>query len=215
MISRRFLVPVCALLALACVPTLIHSYIGATEDDGLRVQAIPATLGGIASTPTRRPSNWAQEIYDSHDWFERNYATATGPVRLFVARSYDAKKLYHHPELGVIRGVDFVRGRPATIRVGNASVPASVLDATSGKGVAAYVLVYDDRFVADPVKFQLETSLRLLVSERKAMTLFLAYDADADAAAPLENSAVASILRAAVSSFNAQAPVRAADAQQR
>jgi hypothetical protein len=211
MISQRFLVPVCILLALACVPTVIHSYVGASQDDGLRTAAIPAKLGSFGSNPTKRHTNWGREIYDSDDWIERTYGNASvADVRLFVARGYDPKKLYHHPELAVLHGIDFTRARAATIRIGDQDAPVFVLDGTNGRGVAAYALLYDDRYVANPLRFQLETALKLLLSEPRAMTLLLAYDPAADVSAPLENSAVASVLRGAITSFRAQTPVNAA-----
>lgn len=210
MISRRFVVPVCVLLAVACVPTVIHSYLGAVDDDGLRTAAVPTAFNGYTSAPTRRPPGWASGIFASQDWLERNYGSAKGEsIRLFVARSHDAKKLYHHPELAVLRGHDFARARPATLRIGEESAPVFVLDATDRPGVAVYALLYDDRYVADPLKFQLESALKLLFSERKAMTLFLAYDPAAPVAAPLEGSAVARVLGEAVTTFRAQKPAAA------
>jgi hypothetical protein len=208
MISPRYAVPVAILLALALVPTAIHSYLGATTSDGLRTDAIPASLGAFSAQPTRRSAERVRETFASDDWIEREYVDGAGAsVRLFVARSYDAKKLYHHPEIGVVRGTELERTKSRTLRVGNEDVPLKVLDASDGSGVVAYALLYDNRFVSDALRFQLVSSLELLVSGRKAMTLFLAFDPAADVSKPLETSAVARVIGDAVAAFRAQAPV--------
>lgn len=207
MISSRFSIPVYILLALALVPTVIHSYIAAVDHDGLDSAEISTHLAGFTSEPTKRPQNWGQSTYDSFDWFERRYQNAAGTqVRLFVARSYDVKKLYHHPELAVLHGVDLVAGKGKPLAIGSDQVPVHVLNGSAGQGVAAYVLLYDDQYVENPVKFQLQTALKLLSSQRKPMTLFFAYDESADPAVSFEDSSVARILTSAITSFRAQTP---------
>ena len=52
MISHRFAPLTAALLGLALVPTVIHSYRGLTIDDGLTVRSIPEVLAGMPSRPT-------------------------------------------------------------------------------------------------------------------------------------------------------------------
>jgi hypothetical protein len=206
-ISTRYLAPVCALLALACVPTVIHSYIGATESDGLTAAAVDTTLAGRAFSRSGRYAAWGREVYNAHDWIERIHRSQSGgSVRLFVARSYDLKKLYHHPELAVLHGTDLRPGGIARLRIGTDDLPVHLLDGPKGRGVAAYALLYDDRFVENPVQFQLRTSLALLVSRRKAMTIFLAYDDSTAASDPFEQSAVAQVLSQAIASFRSQMP---------
>ena len=46
MISFRYVPAICALLAIALVPTLIHSYGGPGKGDGLSTASIPAELAG-------------------------------------------------------------------------------------------------------------------------------------------------------------------------
>ena len=52
MISSRYAAATALLVALALVPTVIHSYLGVTVDDGVRVRSIPETVDGMSSRPT-------------------------------------------------------------------------------------------------------------------------------------------------------------------
>ncbi len=208
MISLRFAPATALVLALALVPTVIHGYKGIRIDDGLTVSAIPAELGGIMSTPTNRKASWAKDVFASHDWIERTYQTSSFPVRLMAARSYDPKRLYHHPELALLRGQEF---EPAgTIALpGRPEVPVHVLKTTrtGQRGTVAYVLLYNGEFVRNPILFQLRTSASLVVSGRRAMTLFLASDLAGDAER-LEDAPSVKLLGDAITSFEAQTAAR-------
>jgi hypothetical protein len=70
MISHRFIPIVCLLLAAALVPTIIHSYSGATHDDRRTTAAIPAVLVGHDSVPSERDETWGKRRFDSDDWTE-------------------------------------------------------------------------------------------------------------------------------------------------
>ncbi len=79
MISPRYAAPVAALLALALVPTVIHSYRGVRVTDERRTAAIAGKLDGMSSTPTARRPTWVQEHFDSDDWIERTYERDRSP----------------------------------------------------------------------------------------------------------------------------------------
>ena len=173
-------------------------------DDGRVTSAIGATLDGLPSKPTERRAAWVKDVYHSVDWIERHYLGPDGEdVLLFVARSYNLKRLYHHPELGVLRGNDFARPQPAKL-ASLKDAPVRVLRSQSGSGVALYGLVYEGRFIENPISFQLQSSWRLLFSPRKPMTLFLTYDRQSQPTAPLDRSTAARVLTAAVKSFLSQ-----------
>ena len=185
MISHRFGPAVCVLVAFALVPPFIHSYAGAA-DDGFHTRSIPEELAGFSSSAARRDSRWGKETFDSDDWFARTYRQDGSEVTLSVIRSYDLKRLYHHPELAVAYGTSFVAHETRRLPA-HAEIPLHVL--RSGEGwhtVAVYVLRYDDRYVERPIAFQLRTAGELLFSRRKPMTLFFAHQIapdDADVAA--------------------------------
>jgi hypothetical protein len=168
--STRFLPIICALLTVALVPTVIHSYANVTIRDDRTTAAIPSSLAGYEGTPSSRNATWGQRRFDSHDWIERIYRSRTDEVKLSVIRSYDAKALYHHPELAVSYGPSWVRSEVRRFRQ-RPDIPVRVLYADSGP-VALYVLHYGDQFVQDPVTFQLRVAAEQLFRGRKAMTLF-------------------------------------------
>ena len=60
MIASRYAPAVCVLIALALVPTIIHSYAHTVAKDGLVTAAIPLSLNGAPSSPTEHDAAWGQ-----------------------------------------------------------------------------------------------------------------------------------------------------------
>jgi hypothetical protein len=206
MISPRFAAPVAALLALALVPTVIHSYREIRTDDGLRAEALAGRLDGMTSSPTGRRADWVKRNFATTDFVERTYRKGAIEVSLFVARSYDPKRLYHHPELAILRGL---QTRPAgvTRTTARPEIPLHVLETErdSRQGVAVYALLYDDRFIDNPLLFQLRTSFELLVGGRKPLTLFMASALEGSRQA-IEKAPATGLLLAAIADFERQTP---------
>ncbi len=207
MISSRYALPVIVLLGLALVPTVIHSYLQAREADGRPTANIPTTLAGMSSQPyTRHNAQWVKGMFDSEDWIERIYKKENGDkIRLFVARSYDHKHLYHHPELGLSHGGN-LSSEGVVELPGESKIPVYLLRNSSAKRVAAYVLLYDGRYIQNPVKHQIGESLTLLVNPRRPMTLFYIAAAGSSAIDRFANTSSAQLLTAAIHSFMAQKP---------
>lgn len=206
MISARYAFPVLALLCLALVPTVTHGYLGVTIDDGRHADAVGWTLAGLSGTATARSASSIRESYDSVDWIERRYSGEEGAVTVFVARSFDAKRLYHHPENDVLHGISFeARG---TLRLTPMpDVPVHVLaSGPPGRDLAVYALLYDGGFIDNPYVFQVRASLDLLISGRKPMTLFLVHDPAHPPERPLENSLAVRVLHEAIQRFVDQRP---------
>jgi len=201
MISSRYLLPLLFLFGVALVPTAIHQYLGLEEDDGRRVAAIPTELTGLRAHPTDRRRAWGEATFGARDWFERIYEGRGRHIRLFVGRSYDQKRIYHHPEIALSRGAEL---RPATLKELKGGVPVHLMREEDGRGVAAYVLLYDGRFIVDPVGHQLRTAFWQLFHPRKPMTLFYVVDPELPVTAPFEESAAARILREAIDRFREQ-----------
>jgi hypothetical protein len=179
MISTRFLPALCVIVGLTLIPTLIHSYSDSTVHDGRSTAIIPETLAGYIGRPSDRNATWGQRRFRSDDWTERIYRNASDEVKLSVIRSYDAKALYHHPELAVSYGPSYTTTEVRRFPV-RPDVPVHVLH-TDSATLAMYALLYDERFVDDPIRFQLRTAGELLVSGRKPMTLFFLTDERASA----------------------------------
>ena len=204
MISSRYVMPVILLLTVALIPTAIHSYLGSKYDDGRSVQTIPTTLAGFSSEPyLRHNDSWAKSLYGSEDWIERIYKNDNGEkIRLFAARSYDYKKLYHHPELGLSHGSNLEEEGIVMLQ-GDPEIPVFVLRNNSGRGIVAYALLHDGKFVKDPVLHQISGAFAQLFSPMEAMTLFYVSDTISPAAEKFIRTPSASLLAAAIQSFKA------------
>ena len=177
MISSRYATPVCVLVLLALVPTVIHSYMRLRRVDNRATAAVPIVIGGFVGAPTSRDAGWGARRFESQDWLERVYGSGSKQVLLSVIRSYDLKRLYHHPELDIAYGV----GLPLS-RIARAAeypgMPVHVLrsPSTDSSASAAYLLEYDGEFIEDPVWFQVRTTGALLFRGRQQMTIFFARD---------------------------------------
>ncbi len=206
MISPRYGPIFLVLVGIALIPTLIHGYIGITSDDGRLTNNIAVTLGDFQSKPTDKTAEWVEKRFKSQDWIERQYQDARAPsLLLFVGRSYDPKRLYHHPELALIDGSDF--GETKTLRLAaHPDRPIHYLRGRQEDGAAlvAYVLLYDGRFVDDPILFQLKTAWQSLFSPKKAMTLFFVSDALPASDIPIEAGRALHLLNLSIESFLSQ-----------
>jgi hypothetical protein len=203
MMSSRYVPAICALVAIALVPTLIHSYSGDRVSDGRSAAAVPTVLGDYVSVPSDRNATWGKRRFDSDDWIERNYSNLrrNDEVRVTIVRSFDAKSVYHHPELAVAYGTSF-EGEETHYLPGRSNLPLHVLRPAAGTSArAVYVLHYDDRFIDNPIAFQIRTAGELLFSARKPLTLFFALDENADAAQSVEQWPAVSLLLSAVDAF--------------
>jgi hypothetical protein len=201
MISARYAIGICLVLAVALVPTLIHSYAGVVVPDGRSTASIPAVLAGYTSAPSGRDAGWGGRRFEAVDWFERRYLSGSDEVLMTVIRSYDLKRLYHHPELDVAYGTGFLE-REVRRFPGHDTVPVNVLYQKVDRGsVAMYVLHYDEGYVEDPLMFQIRSATELLFSGRKPMTLIFARDVSVPIDANPETLPSARLLLAAVDAF--------------
>lgn len=206
MISARYAAPVAILIAFSLVPTFVHSYVGATVSDGRLTAAIPPKLAEWSSRPSGRKASWFREVLASEDWIERWYSIDGRDVLVVATRSYDPKRLYHHPELALVKGVDFTS--LATRRLQQMPhVPVHVLTSQSedSRNLLVYALLYEDRFIDSAWLFQIRTAGELLFSRRKPMTLLLVHDRKFREEA-IEQSAAVRLLFEAIGSFMAQRP---------
>ena len=202
MIAPRFSAAAAVLLGLALVPTVIHDYIGLSIDDGRVTTAVDFQLAGLTGNATGRKSSWVTQKFASDDWMERWYTGENERIQLLVVRSYDLKRLYHHPELAIVQTDDFA-SRGVVRLADNRNVPIHVLESsrTSGQGLAMYALHYDKEFVDDAVRFQLRTAASLLVGGRRQMTLFFVHDAEVPPEAPLDSLPATRLLFASIDGF--------------
>ncbi len=199
MIATRHLPALGALLALACVPTIIHSYVGTTIADGRSAAALPLRLNGLEGQPSGRSAKYVQGAYAATDFVERQYGR---DLTLFVARSSDAKHLYHHPEHGVARGDGYERA--VVVRSAKRpEIPMFVLRGSQQR-LSVYALLYEGEFVENPIRFQLHNALTSLIRPRSLMTLFFVRGREEAGLPSAGASGAEALLLAAIDSFLAQ-----------
>lgn len=205
MMSPRYAPLMCVLVAIALVPTLIHSYSPVRAADGLTTGTIPATMAGYRGSPSGRSDTWGERRFASDDWIERNYTSRGDEVRLTIVRSDDLKALYHHPELAVAYGPTYgsTFDEYRVMRLNERrEIPVHVLyPAEGGSAMAFYVLHYDGEFVENPIAFHILAAGEMLFSRRKPMTLFFAHDLRVPAGADLERLASVRLLFASIDSL--------------
>ncbi len=173
MISNRFIIPVILCFSLALVPTLIHNYMGLVEDDGKTAEGISLNLGEYTLTSMEN-TRLDKENFNTQECIKRIYTDSDGNhMTLFAASSYDHKRLYHHPEVALSYGKAIGSLELQLISNANRTIPVHIVkNESKSEIIAFYVLVYDGRFVADPIRQQILNALNLLVNARKKMTLF-------------------------------------------
>lgn len=176
MFSSRYATAVLLALGCALVPTVMNTYLGRqlVETPALR-DALPETLNGATSSPTARRASSIKREFDSEDWIERQYVDASGrQVVLLAVRSYDMKRLYHHPELAITEA-KFDLEQVVQLGAGSDPVHVHMLrPSDDGGDSAAYVLLYKDRTVSNPLWFQVLVAPELLVMGRRPLTLLFA-----------------------------------------
>lgn len=182
MISRRYALPLLVVLAVALLPTVQHGYLGYTAESAKVTQeSLPAAVAGISGAPRVRTGGWMTSTYAADSWAERTYAPAAQrQVSLFVARGFDLKKLYHHPELGVLRGNSFQPLRTAEVD----GRPVHVLQNVGDGDSAVYALIYEDEWVGNPYWLQASSAVTSLWTGRRPLTLVFAYGDVLEGGAP-------------------------------
>lgn len=177
MISRRYAAPLMGCLLLALVPTVLHGYLRRSHAIARITDAsLPSAVADVAGEPRTRTGGWIADTYGVESWAERTYPRAgQGEVGLFVTRGFDMKKLYHHPELGVLRGNVFAAQQTQALPGGGDGEWVHVLRHESAGPSVVYALVYDGRWVANPYRLQLSSALTSLWTGPRPLLLVFAY----------------------------------------
>lgn len=203
MISRRYVVALATMLALALVPTLRHGYLGYVEAaPKVTGASLPAALVGAPGIVRTTPPVWMPDTFSEDSWAETSYdVSGVGRLTLVVARGYDLKKLYHHPELGVLRGHNFERVRHTALTSGD---PVFVLENGADlQHSAVYALIYDNVWIGNPYLLQASSAVTSLWARRRPLTLVFVYGPVLKDGEP--TAAVTELLRTTVRGLEASA----------
>jgi hypothetical protein len=115
---------------------------------------------------------------------------------LFVARGFDTKALYHHPELGLAYGRTFTSNDVIEAKAASGPIVLHVLGGADA--FACYALLYGDEFLDQPLRFEMRRAVALLFGPRREMTLFFAHG---PATTHVRESPVTRTVVAAIDSF--------------
>ena len=171
--NPRFAWPTALVLLVALVPTVANVYMPvAPIEGGTLAERIPERLEGHGKAqPGKHAENpaWALENYGSDDSVSRRYAG----MEFFAARTYDAKRLFHYPELALTYGHAANTRHSTTIEthVGTTTVQLIDFESSRGNHVAAYVLFYGRRSVDEPYSFMVGVLPELFAGGREPATL--------------------------------------------
>ncbi|AMY10067.1 hypothetical protein LuPra_03295 [Luteitalea pratensis] len=176
MISRRHVWPLIFASLLALLPTMQRGYVGGVDSvEKVTSARLPGEVAGVASVDKQRTGGWMANTYGADSWAERTYQVpGKGDVGLFVARGFDMKKLYHHPELGVLRGRTFAPADTMALSDKPDQI-VHVLQSASSQESAVYALIHDGRWVDNPYALQLSSAVTTLWTGPKPLTLVFAY----------------------------------------
>jgi hypothetical protein len=205
MISTKYAATVVLLLTVALIPTTIHSYLGLMKDDGISVKNINPVLENFTSVLSKRNAGYGEETFGSQDWVERIYTDNAGDrsIRLFIAKGYDHKRLYHHPELALSYAKDLISNGQTRLAT-NTEVSVHLLKNDRLPNIAAYVLLYDGKSIDNPIIHQALDALNLLVSARKPMILFYISDDNPPKNTDFNQTPAGLILAEVIASYRSQ-----------
>ncbi len=198
MISTRRAAAVLVVLLLAAVPTVVHTYMHWTVDDGWRASHVPVVLSGLTSSPQEHNATWGRRRFATDDWIDRRYGAENG-LRLTVVRTFDLKTVFHHPELAISYPESSLdSGSPWVTPDGD---PVFVLRGIDqNRDLVIYALLADGAFVRNPYLHQVRLAAEMLVRGRQAMTLVYVQDRTPPSG-PLEQQPALALLREAVASL--------------
>lgn len=171
-VSSRYTRPICFSFLPVLAVVVVHSYVGIRSDDCPGSAAVSAELaaGGSPSSPGMR------SVFDAFDWHDGTLAVpqTSSHLKFAVVRSYDPKKLYHHPEVAFVReaaatgrGLDWV-----TVDGENLPIHRAYYSVKQPAIFVAYVLMYRSQPVSNPYWTQLRSFPAELLTGQRPMTLF-------------------------------------------
>ena len=173
-LSNRYLRWIAAALLVALIPVIPHSYLKLKSNDCVSVQELCALCPGRMESESvgRRLAGQFGEV----EWCagtlpaEGNFPT----LDCWILRSYDPKKLYHLPEIGLMRGAAPGRRLTQFLTWENRKVPLhrAFYPAGDGDVYVAYMLIYNSKPVDNPYITQILSFPKQLVTGVEPMNLF-------------------------------------------
>jgi len=186
-VSRRYVPHLLVVMAPTLMAVLVHSYKGLSVDDCRQPLVLFLNDDHTAARAAR--DAWMRETFHATEWAEGSFTTEgrEGDFGFVIIRSYDPKKLYHRPEHRLAK-VTAARRTIESVTSGAETLPIHVIEYRQGEQpqMAAYLLVYNSRPVANPYWAQLAAIPGQLLTGARPMTLFFI----SGGGAPVERTAI-------------------------
>ena len=170
--SLRYFYALSACLLAALIPVVVHSYLRVEVNDCKGTLFLPQFTP--TSISAQKHDAWMRETFQSSQWNEGSFERDGLRFDYSIIRSYDPKRLYHHPEnyfvdraFWLSRDLEWVPADSGTLPIHRAYYRQ-----TDPAAVVAYLLVYRSAPVASPYWAQLRAAPVLLFRGRYPMTLF-------------------------------------------
>jgi hypothetical protein len=162
--SARYSAHLLYLLAPALLAVAAHRYVGLDHDDCAEPQKL-MTFG---------ESSRLNALRDTFSMFQGNEGPLTGMQgRFAIVRSYDLKRLYHHPELVLLHGsaIDGVEVEWATDGAESLPVHRVHFEKRDPPRYAGYLLIHGSRVIAKPYQAHLAALPIQFLTGARPMTL--------------------------------------------
>jgi hypothetical protein len=173
-VSKRYAGHVLVCVVPVLVIVVIHSYIGLQVEDCRELSGLFPNAAGDTSSPRRDAR--MREVFDAVQWEEGTLDTTVpaSQMKFSIIRSYDPKKIYHHPEISLVRGATPARRDVEYIDAEGERVPVhrAYYNPASTTALVAFILIYHSRPVDNPYLSQIRSAPLQFVRGSYPMTLF-------------------------------------------
>lgn len=179
LLSNRYALGLTAVLALASIPVVLHSYVGFRRDDCAHPMAlVPNAEDGELG----ERSVFLRSTFAASQIRQGVHRPVGARIALHHAtvRSYDPKRLYYRPDHYLAenrkpegRDLEILEVEGARLSVFRPRFPRPT--PISPVTLAAYLLVYRGEPVARPIHAQLRSAIQQAITGASPMTLFFAW----------------------------------------
>ena len=170
LLSRRFAEPLFLVYALAAVPVVLHSFAEAYRDDCAR----PDGLRRWESTDDER-GRFLRERFGAFQWSEGSFEAGSAIFSYVHLRSYAAVQLLNRPENALLQqSPEQTRIEWIETESGKFPIHRALYEPRSDRAtrtLAGYLLLFEDKALAQSTLAPLASAPRQLVYGRSPMTL--------------------------------------------
>jgi exosortase len=175
-VSTRFAAPLTLLCCAGLVPVALNVYSVRQRDDCAHPQVLIAGTGIDDPELRSQRERAMQQQFDAFA-FREGVVRGSPALAYSIIRTYDAKRVYHKPEYWLSDHSEAISSAVESIEAGGQRIPIHLVEFSSRRGevrLAAYLLVYRGRPVADAIRAQIRAAPELMIRGARPMTLYYA-----------------------------------------